>query len=120
MLSLSNNLCKRSNIYHGRGYVQLTGGGLYKFVDEKMGLSCRLVANPDRAKEPELAYKILSNGMKDGWYIPNQKLSDYIHDDVCDYYNARNVVNTAHDKAKDIESYAKIFEAMLRATMKWR
>ena len=68
----------------------------------------------------ETAYKILSNGMKDGWYIPNQKTSDYIHDNVADYYNARNIVNTAHDKAKDIESYAKISEAIIRTTMKWR
>lgn len=117
---------KYTNSYYGRGYVQLTrtsddkhkpNGGLYHDVSIKLGMGCELVANPDKAKEPEIAYKILSNGMKEGWYIPNQKLSDYIHDRVCDYYNARNIVNTAHDKAPEIEGYAKIFEAMLRATM---
>ena len=118
---------KYTNRYYGRGYVQLTrtadagnNGGLYFEVSQKLGIGCDLVANPARANEPALAYKILSNGMHNGWYIPNQKLSGYIDGKTCDYYNARNVVNTAHDQATLIESYAKIFETMIRATMRWR
>jgi len=95
-------------------------GGLYYEVSQKLGLGCELVANPERAKEPPVAYRILSNGMKNGWYIPNQTLDKYISGNKCDYYNARSIVNTANDKADIIESLAKTFEAMLRTTMKWR
>ncbi len=38
--------------------------------------------------------------MKDGWYIPGQNLSKYINEKLCDDYNAGNIVNTAHDKAR--------------------
>ncbi len=107
-----------NKIWYGRGYVQLTGGGLYKFVDEKLQLGCSLVDNPERAKEPELAYNILSNGMKNGWYVPNQNLSKYLSGNTCDYNTARKIVNpNDFDTYKPIEGYAKIFEAMLRATM---
>lgn len=115
---------KYTNRYYGRGYVQLTrtsdvnnNGGIYHDISQKMNMGCELVANPDKAKEPAVAYKILSNGMKHGWYIPGQKLSDYINGVTCDYYNARNIVNTAHDKATEIETYARIFEVIIRASM---
>lgn len=115
---------KYTNRYYGRGYVQLTragddknNGGLYHDVSMKMNMGCELVEHPDRALEPELAYKILSHGMKDGWYRNNEKLSNYISGNTCNYYDARNIVNSAHDRATEIEGYAKTFEAMLRATM---
>lgn len=106
-----------THTWYGRGYVQLTGGGLYKEISEKMGMKCELVKNPELAKLPETAYKILSNGMKDGWYIPKQYLSKYISGKTCDYLNARNIVNTKLDSAKQIEDYAKLFESYLRSSM---
>lgn len=83
-----------------------------------MQLNCTLVANPERAKEPELAYRILSQGMKDGWYVPSETLSKYINGNNTDYNKARKIVNPNDFKTYEpIERYAKTFEAMLRATM---
>lgn len=109
------------NIYYGRGYVQITWEDNYERADRELNLNCSLVANPDRAKEPEIAYRIVSQGMKDGWFDPSThhyKLSDFINDNQCDYYNARKIVNINDTKTYgEIESYAKIFEVILRATM---
>ena len=109
------------NIYYGRGYVQITWEDNYQLADKELNLNCSLVANPDRAKEPEIAYQIVSQGMKDGWFDPsskNYKLSDFINGNQCDYFNARKIVNINDTKTYgEIETYAKIFEAMIRATM---
>lgn len=85
-----------TNIWYGRGYVQLTLADNYKKFDERMNLGCSLVSNPDKAKEPELAYKILSAGTVYGIYR-GLKISDYTGGNKCDYYNARDVINA--DKA---------------------
>lgn len=110
-----------SRVYYGRGYIQITWEDNYQLADRELGLNCSLVANPERAKEPEIAYKIASNGMKDGWFDPSSthyKLSDFISGNTCDYYNARKIVNMNDKKTySEIESYAKTFEVMLRACM---
>jgi hypothetical protein len=109
------------NIYYGRGYIQITWEDNYQLADTELNLGCSLVANPERAKEPEIAYKIVSFGMKDGWFDPsktNYKLSDFINGNTCDYLNARKIVNINDKKTyAEIEGYAKTFEAILRATM---
>ena len=108
------------NIYYGRGYIQITWETNYETADRELNLGCTLVADPGRAKEPLIAYKIASQGMKDGWFDPkgHAKLSDFIVGAKCDYFNARKIVNVNDTSSyKEIENYAKIFEAILRATM---
>lgn len=54
------------NRFHGRGYVQLTGRNNY--VRAGKFLNVDLVANPEKAKDPQLAYQIAIQGMKEGWF----------------------------------------------------
>ncbi len=65
--------------YYGRGYIQITWEDNYQLADQNLGLGCTLVADPERAKEPAIAYKIASLGMKEGWFEKrhNYKLSDF-------------------------------------------
>jgi hypothetical protein len=108
-------------IYYGRGYIQITWEDNYQFVDDYFGLNCSLVSNPERAKEAELAYKIASYGMREGWFEKphHYKLSDFIIGNNCDYVEARRIINPNESIVvfKEIAGYAKVFEAMLRATM---
>ncbi len=50
------------------------------------------MCHPERAKEPQIAYNIMSYGMRKGSFT-GKKLSDYIHGDVCDYKNARRIIS---------------------------
>lgn len=110
-----------SKIYYGRGYIQITWEDNYQLADKELNLNCTLVADPERAKEPAIAYKIASQGMKDGWFDPSPtdyKLSDFTYGNFCDYYNARKIVNINDTVTYgEIEGYAKTFEAMLRISM---
>lgn len=93
--------------YRGRGYVQLT----WKRNYEKFGIA----DDPEKALEPETAYRILSDGMRKGVFT-GKKISDYISDSEVDYVNARRVVNGL-DKANLIAGYAEKFERILRASL---
>ncbi len=96
--------------FHGRGYVQLTGRANYAKAKKLTGVD--LLINPDRAKEPELAYQIAMQGMKDGWFT-GKKLSNYFFADTADYYNARRMINIV-DKAQEIADIARGFSEILR------
>lgn len=96
--------------FHGRGYVQLTGRANYAKAKKLTGVD--LLTNPDRAKEPELAYQIAMQGMKDGWFT-GKKLSNYFFADTADYYNARRMINIV-DKAQEIADIARGFSEILR------
>lgn len=100
--------------FHGRGYVQLTGRSNY--AKAKALTKADLISDPDRAKEPELAYQIAVQGMIDGWFT-GRKLSQFIKDGQSpDYENARTIIN-GHDKAANIADIARRFsEVLLAAT----
>jgi predicted chitinase len=96
--------------YYGRGYVQLTWQ--HNYLDAGSHLDVNLVEDPAKAMEPEIAYKILLEGMHEGWFT-NRKLSDYINERICDYVGARAVINGT-DRAELIAGYADRFELCLR------
>lgn len=48
--------------FHGRGFVQLTGRDNYQRVGDQLGVD--LIGNPDSAKDPVLAGRILSRFLK--------------------------------------------------------
>jgi putative chitinase len=98
--------------YPGRGYVQLTGLSNYARASRKIGVD--LVTNPDAAMVPANAAKIMFVGMEEGWFT-GKKLSDYINGGKADYYGARGIIN-GKDRAAEIATYAKQFEAALRAS----
>ena len=78
--------------FYGRGYVHLTHDYNYRKFDELLGLGGELVLDPDKAKDPELAARILVVGMRDGLFT-GKSLDRYINDESQDRYNARRVVN---------------------------
>jgi putative chitinase len=99
--------------FRGRGYVQLTWQVNYRKASSLVGAD--LVADPDRAMDPAIAYRIMSHGMRNGWFT-GKRLSDYIVGPRCDYMNARRIIN-AMDKAALIAGYARHFEAALKASI---
>lgn len=101
--------------WYGRGYVQLTWRENYTKMDERLKLGGTLLSNPDKAKEPAIAYDILSVGMIEGLYT-GKKLNDYISDELYDFTNARRIVNGL-DKAELIAGYAKKFQLILRQSI---
>lgn len=94
-------------IYYGRGYVQLTWKENYAKLGKQLGLGDALVENPDLALDPDIAYRILSHGMRNGSFT-GRKLADYISGSRCNYVGARRIIN-GDDKAALIASYAADF-----------
>jgi predicted chitinase len=99
--------------FRGRGYVQITGRNNYKKLGAKLLLGDQLVENPELALKPDIAYRIMSYGMRNGTFT-GRKLATYIHDGECDYLNARRIINGL-DQAPKIEAYAKALEVALVA-----
>jgi putative chitinase len=98
--------------FRGRGLAQITG--LLNYTKFSSLLHIDLVANPDLALKPEIAYQILSIGSAQGTFT-GKRLSDYINESKRDWLNARRVINGT-DRAAEIAAYAQTFHhAMLLA-----
>ncbi|CAE6784600.1 peptidoglycan-binding protein [Xanthomonas arboricola] len=102
--------------FYGRGYVHLTHDYNYAKFDKLLGLNGEMVRNPDMAKQPEIAAKVLVVGMRDGLFT-GKPLDRYIDNDSHDVYNARRVVNGVTPSkpwsvkaAKECEEYAGDWE----------
>jgi hypothetical protein len=93
--------------FYGRGYIQLTW--------EKNYVKFGIAGDPDKALEPETAYRIASRGMQQGLFT-GKRLSDYVNDEKADYRNARKVVNGLDD-AEEIATRARAFEAILKTAL---
>jgi len=102
---------KYTNTYYGRGYVQLTWKDNYSKMSKALGMGDDLLINPHRALEPAIAYDIMSYGMRHGSFT-GKKLADYIHDEICDYKNARRIINIL-DQWQKIKHYAENLESFL-------
>ena len=59
---------KTTHTYYGRGYAQLTHFGNYQKLSERLGLGEQLIHFPERANRPDIAYKIMSVGMREGLF----------------------------------------------------
>lgn len=104
-----------TNVYYGRGYVQLTWDYNYKNMSQHV-LSCdAMYCNPSLALTPADAYKIMSYGMRKGSFT-GKKLSDYINGKTCDYKNARRIINGL-DKWELIQGYAQKLQTALEASL---
>jgi hypothetical protein len=99
--------------YFGRGYVQLTWWSNYAKQGVAIGEGLDLLFNPDRVEDPEIAYKIMSNGMITGAGFANgHRLDQYFSGAHTDYVGARHMVNGVDHNA-DIAKIAEGFEAVL-------
>lgn len=99
--------------YCGRGYVQLTGKANYAKAQAITGHP--LVAQPDLAMQPDIAARIMVEGMRDGWftgkslrvYIPQTPTLEH-------FTNARRIINSM-DRAADVAGYAMTFYRALQS-----
>ena len=112
--NLGNTVKGDGYLYRGRGYVQITGRANYQKMTEKLSLTGDedLILHPDSALHPDIAYRIMSFGMRTGSFT-TKKLTDYINAAKCDYTNARRIIN-ALDQAAKIDGYAVNFETILK------
>ncbi|MGE3509515.1 MAG: hypothetical protein AB7N65_11590 [Vicinamibacterales bacterium] len=103
--------------FRGRGYVQITGRANYARMTTalKLGPDADLVADPEQALRPAIAYQIMSVGMIKGLFT-GKKLANYISPGVCDYRNARRIINGV-DQATRIAQYATTLEGIIRASI---
>ena len=118
--------------YYGRWYIQLTLKGNYQaytkiiqnshltFKDNQGNVlkDIDLVKNPDLILQSnDLAAFILVHWMH-CWNPCGKKLSNYIHDDQCDYKNARRLINGDVVKNGDkFAGYARRYEEQLNLSM---
>lgn len=90
--------------YCGRGYVQLTWKINYQRASRLVGVD--LVANPDLAMDPDIAARIMFEGMTEieivfedktsldpGWTFTGRCLEDYFNDAAEDWTGARKIIN---------------------------
>jgi hypothetical protein len=97
--------------WYGRGYVQLTWE--FNYIKASTELDVDLTTSPDAAMKPDVAYQIMSDGMRKGWFT-GKRFDDYITRPATDYRGARRIINGT-DKARLIASYADKFERCLGA-----
>ena len=100
--------------YCGRGYVQLTWKANYQKAGDKLGVD--LVTHPEKAMRPDIAARIMREGMVEGWFT-GKKLADYLpgpRGKLVQYTAARRIINGT-DKAAPIAMAALRFEAALVA-----
>jgi putative chitinase len=103
--------------YRGRGFVQITGRANYERMTRALAMpGVNLIDDPEQALRPEVAYAIMSMGMRKGMFT-GKKLSDYINASGCDYFNARQIINRL-DKADLIKGYAVTLEKVIRSALR--
>ena len=110
--------------YYGRGYVQLTWKTNYEKADQELGLGGRLNDNLDLAMDPEVAAKIMSRGMQEGWFAGDKSgkrhtLKRHLPANgsaasAAKFTEARRIINGT-DKAAKIAAEAIKFQTALEA-----
>ena len=116
--TLGNTLAGDGYRYRGTGLVQLTGRHNFGVWAKRLGVD--LLAHPELAMQPDIAARILVEGMKLGSFT-GKGLAAYIDDidesdeeDRREYLNARRIVNGT-DRDDEIADAAIKFERALRA-----
>jgi predicted chitinase len=97
--------------------VQITGRGNYARMSRELDLreDEDVEHDPEQALRPAIAYRIMSVGMTKGLFTGN-KLSSFMSGNVCDYKNARKIINGL-DQAALIAQYAVTFEGILKSAL---
>lgn len=101
--------------YFGRGYVQLTWWYHYAMASVAIGRQFDLLWDPELAKDPDIAYLVMADGMLTGRHYANRRrIQTYIAGGSTNYTGARAIVNSA-DPQPTIVQAAQVFEAALLA-----
>lgn len=103
------NLAKGDGVlFHGRGFVQLTGRANYAYWQNRLGVDLTS-GQPaaDRVLDLDIATQIIFEGMILGSFT-GRKLSDYFVGVKEDWRRARQIVNRM-DKADNIATYAQSY-----------
>jgi hypothetical protein len=101
--------------YYGRGYVQLTWWSNYVKAGIALEMGLDLLFDPELAREPRVAYALMSHGMRTGFGFANGRtFAKYFSGSNTNYVGARAMVNGT-DSAAEIAAMAKKFEAALMA-----
>lgn len=103
--------------YCGRGFVQLTWKSNYQKMSKFVGVN--LVADPDAAMEPNIAAKVMFEGMTKGESsvgdFTGVALENYFNDAKEDWVNARRIINGT-DKAEEFAANGRKFHKALQVT----
>lgn len=102
-----------TNLFYGRGFVQLTWYENYQKAGKKLGID--LIKNAQLALDLKYASPIMFFGMIEGWFT-GKKLSDYFLGAKQDWVNARRIINGT-DKANLIAGYAKDYYSCISYTV---
>lgn len=99
--------------YYGRGYVQLTWWSNYAKASLAIGKGFDLLLNPELVMQPEIAYELMSHGMRTGQGFANgRSFKKFFIGGHTDYEGARSMVNGI-DCKKEIAEIARKFESIL-------
>lgn len=98
-------------LYRGRGYVQITGRSNYRHLGQALQMADTLETQPDLALRGDVAYKIMSYGMRKGSFT-GRNLGQFISATACDFKSARKIINGL-DQADKIAGYARELELAL-------
>jgi len=105
--------------YWGRGYVQLTHKANYQAATNYLkskGMNVDLVANPELARRPDIAAKILARGMKTGkLFGDGMTLGKCAGGGRVDWVKCRRIVNGGA-QAQDIAQAAKLYRDQIAET----
>jgi len=113
--ALGNTVEGDGATFAGRGYVQLTGCANYAKASIKLGAD--LVGKPDLAMQPDIAARILREGMTDAWFTGRGFVAFLPSEDpatVTQFTQARRIIN-GMDQAGKIALEAIGFQAALIA-----
>ncbi len=100
--------------YCGRGLVQLTWKSNYAKAGAKVGVD--LVSHPELAMKPDIAARIMVEGMRDGWFTGCDIADDLPANNVpatkAQFVLSRDIIN-GKDKAQAIADEAITFQEAL-------
>jgi predicted chitinase len=99
--------------YFGRGVVQITHPENYLRVGKALGLGPALYDDPSLALQPEVAARILYEGMIHGLFT-GSRLADYFIGQREHWVEARKIVN-GMDRAAMVAGYGQRYDAALAA-----
>lgn len=103
-------------LFHGRGYVQLTGRANYKKMEDRFDIDLTSDETAaDFALGGALAANIMCYGMEKGVFT-GKKFADYFNQTTEDWVNARRIINGV-DKANVIAGYSRAYYAAISYTV---